>query len=104
VGKEWAVDGGVAACCAVYNVAPGNYTLTFDDPTGDCEPIAAPFAGWGYPGTAHDVTFPVLQGYITTAGVYCSKNAPGGADGGGSGDAGLVDASPQDASSDAVAD
>jgi hypothetical protein len=88
----------------IYNVIPGHYALTFNDPTGDCEPISAPFAGWGYPGTAHAVTFPVLAGYTTTAGVYCTKNAH--ADGGvdAAVDAGSGDASPADASSDAVAD
>jgi hypothetical protein len=89
---------------AVYNVAPGNYTLTFDDPTGDCEPIASPFAGWGYPGSAHDVTLPVLQGFTTTAGVYCTKNAhsDGGADA--AAEAASADAGAADGSSDAVTD
>jgi hypothetical protein len=88
---------------AAYNVTPGNYTLTFDDPTGDCEAISAPFAGWGYPGTAHDVTFPVLAGYTTTAGVYCTKNAhaDGGTD---AAAASASDASTADASSDSAAD
>jgi hypothetical protein len=72
-----------------YDVTPGTYTLTFDAPDNDCEAIAAPFAGWGYPAAAHQVTFPVIAGYTTGTGVYC---APTGSstppDGGSPDDAG----------------
>jgi hypothetical protein len=92
-------DAGAAALIDVagvaFNVTPGSYALTFDDPTGDCEPITQPFAGWGYPGSTHQVTFPVLKGYTTLVGVYCAKTTQtgGGAD---AGDAG----SPLDGASD----
>lgn len=62
---------------AVYNVSPGSYTLAVNDPTGNCQPVLYPFPGWGYPGTAHEVAFPVLEGYVTVVGEYCTKNASG---------------------------
>jgi len=90
----------------IYNVTPGNYTLTFTDPSGDCEPITTPFPAWGYPGTAHDVTFPVLKGFVTTAGVYCTPTGQARTDGGSdaASEVSSGDAAPPDASSDAVAD
>jgi hypothetical protein len=63
----------IDAAGAFFNVAAGTYALTLSDPTGDCEPISSPFAAWGYPATGHKVTFPVLAGYETTVGMYCSK-------------------------------
>jgi hypothetical protein len=88
----------------VYNVTPGTYSLTFGDPAGDCEPIASPFAGWGYPGATHDVTFPILAGYTTTAGVYCTPNTQADAGPDGAVDAAFDAAGPADAAADGPAE
>jgi hypothetical protein len=49
-----------------FNLAAGTYTLTFDDSHSDCESIAFPFGGWGYPGPmgSHSLTFPIVPGYV----------------------------------------
>lgn len=60
-----------------FNVAPGMYTLTYTDPRNDCEGIAFPFGGWGYPGPqgSHSITFPVVAGYSTgIVGVLCTPS------------------------------
>jgi hypothetical protein len=65
----------IDAIGAVYNVDPGNYSLTIDAPANDCESISFPLTGYGYPGAAHQVKFPVLKGYTTFVGEYCAAIA-----------------------------
>jgi hypothetical protein len=81
----------IDALGGVYNVDPGNYTLTFTAANADCENIVVPVEGFGYPGAAHQVTFPVIKGYTTTVGTFCNATsaavttdagADGAADGG----------------------
>ncbi len=66
-----------------YNLDPGNYTMTLGDPNNDCEPISYGFGGWGYPGAAHQVNFPVIPGYTTgLVGELCTPNSTLGNDAG----------------------
>jgi len=61
-----------------YNVAAGNYTLTFSNPGFDCEPVLFPFGQFGWPLTtpAHSIGVLVVPGYITGSVVaLCSKAA-----------------------------
>jgi hypothetical protein len=58
-----------------YNVAPGSYTLTYSNPTYDCEPISFPFGQFGIPVTtpAHSLKITVGAGYVTgIVGVLCT--------------------------------
>jgi hypothetical protein len=67
---------GVAA--NYYNVDAGNYTLSFDNPGFDCEPVLFPFGQFGWPLTtpAHSLSLLVVPGYITGSVVaLCSKAA-----------------------------
>jgi hypothetical protein len=62
--------GGVGA---YYNVPPGNYTLTFNDPVNNCAPIDVFFAGYGFPDPPTSVQFPIVAGYTTElVGVICT--------------------------------
>jgi hypothetical protein len=65
----------IDALGGVYNVDPGNYTLTFTAANADCENIVVPVEGFGYPGGAHQVTFPVIKGYTTTVGTFCNATS-----------------------------
>jgi hypothetical protein len=59
-----------------YNVDPGDYVLTVDDPNHNCAPISFPFGGWGYPLPPASVKFPVLAGYMTVqVGFLCTPKA-----------------------------
>jgi hypothetical protein len=61
---------------AYFNVDPGDYTLTVDDPRHNCAPISFPFSGWGYPVPPLSVEFPVLAGYVTAqVGFLCTAKA-----------------------------
>ena len=58
-----------------YNVDPGSYTLTYSNPTYDCEPISFPFGQFGIPVTtpAHSLKITVGTGYVTgIVGVLCT--------------------------------
>jgi hypothetical protein len=58
-----------------YNVAAGSYTLTYSNPTYDCEPISFPFGQFGIPVTtpAHSLKITVGAGYVTgIVGVLCT--------------------------------
>jgi hypothetical protein len=58
-----------------YNVAPASYTLTFGDAVNDCEAIGGAFSGWGYPAAKHQVAFPVIAGFTTSVGVFCTPGS-----------------------------
>jgi hypothetical protein len=81
----------IDALGAAYNLPAGSYSLTFADATHDCEPLVAGFGGWGYPGAAHEVTFPIVAGYTTIVGEYCPPVTTSPTDSGAS-DAGNKDA------------
>jgi hypothetical protein len=74
-----------------YNLAPGMYTVTYSDPdpSKDCEGVGFPFDSRGIVGPmgSHQVSFPVVAGYVTgNIGEICTKGStvvP--VDGGGSG-------------------
>ncbi len=60
-----------------YSVDPGSYTLTYSNPTYDCEPISFPFGQFGIPVTtpAHSLKITVGAGYVTgIVGVLCTMN------------------------------
>jgi hypothetical protein len=67
-----------------YNVDPGDYTLTFDDPDYDCAAIGGGFGGWGVPAPPNGVKFTVLAGHmVDEMGVFCTtKSVIVGGDGG----------------------
>jgi hypothetical protein len=67
-----------------YNLDPGAYTLTFDDPDVDCAGINIGLAGWGVPMAPHSVQFTVLAGrFADEIGVFCTaKSVIVGNDGG----------------------
>jgi hypothetical protein len=72
-----------------FNVTPGDYELTFEDPAADCSPLSYPLGAWGYPAPPTSVRFPVLSGYVTDqVGVLCTQKSVFG---------------PADAGSDAAA-
>jgi hypothetical protein len=56
-----------------YNLAPGNYTLTFTDNVNNCAPIDVLFSGYGFPDPPTSVQFPIIAGYTTElVGVICT--------------------------------
>jgi hypothetical protein len=61
---------------AYYNLDPGTYTLTVNDPNNDCAPVSFPFGGWGYPVPPNSVKFPIRAGTLTDqVGVLCTKKS-----------------------------
>jgi hypothetical protein len=59
-----------------FNLDPGNYEITFDDPTKDCAPISTQFGGFGFPSPPSSVKFPIMKGYITNGvGVACTPKS-----------------------------
>jgi hypothetical protein len=60
-----------------FNVAPGDYTISVDDPNDNCAAISFTFASAGYPvlSAPHGVAFPVVAGYTDNVGVLCTRNA-----------------------------
>jgi hypothetical protein len=63
-----------------YNLAPGMYTLTYNDPDPmkDCEAVLFPFDSRGIAGAmgSHQVSFPIVAGYTTgNIGEICTKGA-----------------------------
>jgi hypothetical protein len=66
----------IGATAMFYNLDPGNYTVTATAPNYDCEAVNFPFSADGYPtGTMHQVSFPILAGYIDLIGLLCSPSA-----------------------------
>jgi hypothetical protein len=85
--KNKFVDGATKTIAGVgfyFNLDPGDYTITFDQPAFDCAPISIGFSGWGVPVPPNGVKFTVLADYMTTeAGVFCTpKSVIVGGDGG----------------------
>jgi hypothetical protein len=78
-GNRVAVDAGstVGYDALYFNVAPGDYTISVDDPNDNCAAIAFTYASAGYPvlSTPHGVAFPVAAGYTDAVGVLCTRNA-----------------------------
>jgi hypothetical protein len=67
----------IGSTALYYNVDPGTYTLTYSNPTYDCEPISFPFGQFGFPITspAHSLKIVVAAGYITgIVGALCTAN------------------------------
>ena len=62
---------------AVYfNLDPGDYEVTVDDPSHACAPISTLFGGYGYPAPPTSVKFPIVAGYVTSAvAVYCTAQS-----------------------------
>jgi hypothetical protein len=59
-----------------FNLPPGDYELSFDDPDADCAPISYPFGAWGYPTPPTSVRFPVRSGFVTDeVGVLCTDKS-----------------------------
>jgi len=59
-----------------FNLAPGDYELTFDDPRADCAPISFPFGAFGYPAPPTSVKFPIRAGFVTDqVGVLCTPKS-----------------------------
>jgi hypothetical protein len=60
-----------------FNVAPGDYTASVDDPNDNCAAISFTFASSGYPvlSRPHTVAFPVVAGHTDAVGVLCTRNA-----------------------------
>ena len=60
-----------------FNVAPGDYTISVDDPNDNCAALSFTYASAGYPvlTTPHTVAFPVIAGYTDSVGVLCTRNA-----------------------------
>jgi hypothetical protein len=63
--------GGFGVTAMFYNLDPGDYTLTADDPKNNCAPANFPFSYEGYPAPPHGVAFPVLAGYVDLVGLVC---------------------------------
>jgi hypothetical protein len=56
-----------------FNLAPGNYELTFTDTIHNCAPISSPFGEWGYPAPPTSAKFPIVAGYVTgPIGIFCT--------------------------------
>ena len=64
-------QGGFGVTAMFYNLEPGDYTLTADDPKNNCAPANFPFSYEGYPAPPHGVSFPVLAGYVDLLGILC---------------------------------
>ncbi len=67
----------VGSTALYYNVDPGTYTLTYSNPSYDCEPISFPFGQFGFPITspAHSLKIVVAAGYVTgIVGALCTAN------------------------------
>jgi hypothetical protein len=65
------------ATALFYNVDPGMYTLTYANPSYDCEPISFPFGGFGWPvpSPPHSLKVVVAAGYVTgIVGALCTPN------------------------------
>jgi hypothetical protein len=63
------------ATALFYNVDPGMYTLTYANPSYDCEPISFPFGGFGWPvpSPPHSLKVVVAAGYVTgIVGALCT--------------------------------
>jgi hypothetical protein len=77
--NQVAVDAGgmVGFNALYYNVAPGDYSISVDDPKDYCAAISFTFASSGYPDLSvpHGVVFPVVAGYTDAVGVLCTRNA-----------------------------
>lgn len=60
-----------------FNVPPGDYTASVDDPNDNCAAISFTYASSGYPvlSAPHGVAFPVVAGYTDAVGVLCTRNA-----------------------------
>jgi hypothetical protein len=60
-----------------FNVAPGDYTISVDDPNDNCAALSFTYASAGYPALSapHGVAFPVVAGYTDSVGVLCTRNA-----------------------------
>jgi hypothetical protein len=62
---------------AVYfNLDPGDYAITIDDPDHRCSPLSPLVGLYGYPAPPTSVKFPIVAGYSTSAvGFYCTANS-----------------------------
>ncbi len=62
---------------AVYfNLDPGDYEITIDDPDHSCSPLSPIIGLYGYPAPPTSVKFPIVAGYSTSAvGFYCTAKS-----------------------------
>ncbi len=62
---------------AVYfNLDPGDYVVTIDDPNHTCSPLSPLVGLYGYPAPPTSVKFPILAGYSTSpVGFYCTAKS-----------------------------
>jgi hypothetical protein len=62
---------------AVYfNLDPGDYEITIDDPNHSCSPLSPLLGLYGYPAPPTSVKFPIVAGYGTSAvGFYCTAKS-----------------------------
>jgi hypothetical protein len=73
---ERSATGTVGGLGFFFNLAPGNYELTFDDPHADCAPISFPFGAYGFPVPPTSVKFPIRAGFVTDqVGVLCTPKS-----------------------------